>query len=86
MGPNVTGTGPAEIELAGLESGYKARLVCIRAGLAMKERLAAMGLIPGTLMAVIQNQGRGRMIVEVRGTRIMLGRGISNKIHVRIVQ
>lgn len=43
-------------------------------------RLAGLGVALGTDVQVLQNRGRGPMLVLVRGTRIALGRGEALKI------
>jgi ferrous iron transport protein A len=47
-------------------------------------RVVALGLTIGTEVAVIRNSGRGAMIVEVRDTRLALGRGEAIKIQVEV--
>ena len=44
--------------------------------------LAALGLTPGTEIKVCSNLG-GPLVIEVRGSRLSLGRGIASKIMVR---
>ena len=41
-----------------------------------------MGLVPGTPLTVISMNG-GPMILEVMGTRLMIGRGMARKVMVR---
>ncbi|MGQ5488588.1 FeoA family protein [Thauera sp. AutoDN2] len=43
-------------------------------------RLAAMGMVLGASVEVMQNSGRGPMLVRVRDTRLALGRGEANKV------
>ncbi len=43
-------------------------------------RLLDMGLVPGTRVMVLNNQNRGPMLVEVRGSKMALGRGLASKI------
>ncbi|MBU4224808.1 MAG: ferrous iron transport protein A, partial [Chloroflexi bacterium] len=43
-------------------------------------RLAGLGVTPGVEVTVLQNFGRGPMIVTVRDTRIALGRGETFKV------
>ena len=43
-------------------------------------RLASLGFTPGARLRVVQNFGRGPIIVNVRDTRIALGRGEAEKI------
>jgi Fe2+ transport system protein FeoA len=43
-------------------------------------RLASLGFTPGARLQVIQNYGRGPIIVRLRDTRVALGRGEAQKI------
>lgn len=45
-------------------------------------RLAALGFTPEAEVTILQNFGRGPMLVTVRDTRIALGRGEAGKIRV----
>jgi ferrous iron transport protein A len=70
------------ISLAVLPSGTRAvvrRLPHMR-GLA--RRLVALGLTPGAEVQVLQNWGRGPLIVEVRCARLALGRGQAARVMV----
>jgi Fe2+ transport system protein FeoA len=51
-------------------------------GRALTSRLATLGFTPGTELLMVQNYGWGPVIVQVRGTRIALGRGEARKIQV----
>jgi len=51
-------------------------------GRRLGERLAAMGLTPGTRVTVLCHSG-GPMIIEVRGSRLSLGQGMARKILVK---
>jgi ferrous iron transport protein A len=44
-------------------------------------RLAALGFVPTTPIMMVQNFGRGPVIVEVRGTRVALGRREARKVY-----
>ena len=44
------------------------------AGRGIVARLASLGFTPGVEVTMVQNYGRGPLIVEVRGTRVALGR------------
>lgn len=52
----------------------------LRGGGELVHRLAAMGLTVGAQLVVLQNTGRGPMLVSVRDTRIALGRGEAIKV------
>jgi ferrous iron transport protein A len=45
-------------------------------------RLATLGFTPGAKLTMVQNFGRGPLIVSIRGTRIALGRGEATKVRV----
>jgi Fe2+ transport system protein FeoA len=47
------------------------------------ERLAALGFVPGTALWVESNNGRGPVIVRVRGARVAIGRGQAGRMLVR---
>ncbi|NWG87901.1 MAG: ferrous iron transport protein A [Hydrogenophilaceae bacterium] len=76
---------PATVSLDQLPAGAKAVVRQLRGGRELVNRLAAMGLTEGARLAVLQNTGRGPMLVSVRDTRIALGRGEAIKILVEAV-
>jgi len=51
-------------------------------GRGILSRLATLGFTPGAPLTVLQNFGRGPLIVAVRDTRIALGRGEAGTIYV----
>jgi Fur family ferric uptake transcriptional regulator len=67
---------PLSLVLAG-EQVVIARLVGWRQ---IQQRLADMGLTPGTTIEVIKASGPGPIIVAFRGSRLALGRGLSQKV------
>ncbi|MBN1631403.1 MAG: ferrous iron transport protein A [Thermoleophilia bacterium] len=48
----------------------------------LARRLIAMGLTPGAEVHVLQNRGRGPLIIEVHGVRLALGRGQAARVAV----
>ncbi|MBO4980665.1 MAG: ferrous iron transport protein A [Lachnospiraceae bacterium] len=46
-------------------------------------RLQALGLNDGTFVKVLNRKKKGAMIIQVRGTRLALGRHISSNITIR---
>jgi Fe2+ transport system protein FeoA len=69
--------------LALVNTGTKVKLVTIEAGNQLKNRLLAMGLIPGVEIEVVSNSFFGPFLIAVKGSRVMLGRGIAQKIFVQ---
>jgi len=66
--------------LAMASPGEVVRVADVRAGRGLTRRLADMGLLPGTVIRVINSQMRGPVVVEVKGTRLALGHGMAHKI------
>jgi len=71
------------LPLSELESGQQATFVELRGGWGMKGRITSLGFTPGVSILMIQNYGWGPLIVEVRGTRVALGRHEANRILVQ---
>ena len=65
-----------------VNEGTKTILKAINGGQQIRGRLAALGLLPGTELEVIQNSGHGPFVVSVRGSRIVIGRGMAAQIEV----
>jgi ferrous iron transport protein A len=66
--------------LADLPSGANAVLLRFDSGKEAIGRLTSLGFTPGASISMVQNSGRGPLVVIVRGTRIALGRGEAQKI------
>lgn len=71
---------PAYVSLDQLTKGSQAVVQQLRGGGKLVSRFAAMGLTEGARLVVLQNSGHGPMLVNVRDTRIALGRGEAIKI------
>jgi Fe2+ transport system protein FeoA len=63
--------------------GEVVTVVNIRAGWGLHRRLADMGLLPGVSIRVINNQMPGPIIIDLRGSRLVLGHGVAQKIMVK---
>ena len=68
------------VSLSGVKAGQTVRLVRVDAGHGLKHRLAAMGLLSNTKIKVLRNEGKGQLVVNVKGSKVVLGRGMSEKI------
>ena len=69
--------------LSQVEAGQTVRLVSVDAGIDLKQRLAAMGLLPNVQITVVRNWHCGRIIVNVKNTKVVLGRGMAHKVMVK---
>ncbi|MEN8126891.1 MAG: FeoA family protein [Planctomycetota bacterium] len=65
-----------------IPAGAVAKIVTIEAGRGLKNRLAAMGLLVNVEIRVIRNDGAGQIIVNVKNSKVILGRGMSHKVFV----
>lgn len=67
--------------LSALKENEKGKIAGIEGGREITRRLTHMGFDPGTEVRMVKNEGRGPVIVELRGSgRIALGRGMAEKI------
>jgi len=69
--------------LSTVGDGEKVKLVRIDAGRGLNSRLASMGLVPNVEITVVSNRQRGPFMISVKNSKMMLGRGMANKIMVR---
>jgi ferrous iron transport protein A len=74
-----------KILLKDVSDHSKVRLIKVDAGQALKARLAAMGLLPGVEFTVVNNGHPGPLVIDLKGSRIVLGRGMAGKIFVKAV-
>jgi len=66
------------------KEGERVMIREITGGRRKQARLTDMGLRPGDLIEIINNAGRGRIILALGPTRLAIGRGIAEKIMVSI--
>jgi ferrous iron transport protein A len=73
----------SDTPLIGLDQvaqGSRAVVRTLAGGVALVSRLAALGVVTGAPLEMLQNRGRGPLLVLVRGTRLALGRGEARRI------
>jgi ferrous iron transport protein A len=68
------------VSLGTVRNGELVQIRKMRGGHQFLSRLASLGFTPGAELQVVQNYGRGPIIVSLRGTRVALGRGEAEKI------
>lgn len=71
------------IQLLNAPRGIPMEIVSLNGCNNMLQKLTAMGLTHHTVVRVMRGGGNGPMVVEVRGSRVGLGQGISSRIMVR---
>ncbi len=72
----------AAVPLITVAEGAEVTLLDVRGGSLMTHRLAEMGLTPGVRLRVVSRGDRGPCIVNVKDSRLMLGRGMIERIFV----
>jgi Fe2+ transport system protein FeoA len=71
-----------ERPLSTIRPGRTVRLVRVDAGRGLNSRLASMGLVPNVQITVLNSDRPGPFVIAVRGSKMMLGRGMAHKIMV----
>jgi Fur family ferric uptake transcriptional regulator len=74
----------AVVPLSFVLPGEEVVIARLEGGRRVQQRLADMGLTPGTTIEVIKASGPGPSIVAFRGSRLALGHGLSQKVLVSI--
>ncbi len=74
------------IALDGVGPGNRVRIVSIDSGQGLTNRLAAMGLLKNEVIKVVRNDGAGQIIVSVKSSKVILGRGMSQKVFVTLIK
>jgi ferrous iron transport protein A len=70
-----------KINLAGVQMGQKVRVVNIRGGLGIRQRLSCLGIHPGDYIMVTKSAlMRGPILINIHGNQVALGRGIATKV------
>jgi len=70
------------MSLTNVETGKRVYIIGLNAGQGMQGRLAAMGLVPGVQIEVISGSAWGPIIVAVKGSRVIFGHGMAQKVMV----
>jgi len=70
------------IPLAMVKPGETVQVTEVRAGGGLQRRLADLGLTRGVRIKVINSQRPGPVLINLRGARVALGRGVAQKIAV----
>lgn len=68
--------------LAQLPCGARAQVAGLPGHHGLARRLIALGLTPGAEVRVLQNRGRGPLIVEAHGARLAIGRKQADRVSV----
>lgn len=74
-----------QIQLNQVRQNLWVIVIHVDAGLKATQRLSGLGIVPGTPIRVLSEAPfHGPIQIEVRGTRLVLGQGLAQKIMVRM--
>ena len=62
--------------------GNSVRIAFIDCGHGLQAKLASLGIVNGREIRIIRNRGGGPLVIKAMNGRIILGRGMANKISV----
>lgn len=62
--------------------GAVVRVIHLSGGPEARRKMLDLGIVPGEELKVSRNDGNGPLLVLVRGTSMMIGRGLADKIRV----
>jgi ferrous iron transport protein A len=65
-----------------VQAGQTVRIAAINAGYGLRVRLVSMGLLPNVEVTVIKHGRPGPFVVAVKGSKVVLGKGMADKIMV----
>ena len=68
--------------LSTVRDGETVKIARVEAGRGLNSRLASMGLVPNVQITVVNNTHPGPFVIIVKGSKMMLGRGMAHKIMV----
>ena len=82
----MTSEKPHRSPLSEITTGARVVFRGLDAGRGLISRLAALGLVAGAQMEVLQNSGHGPVLVRVQNTRMALGRAEAKKVLVEEIE
>lgn len=68
--------------LSTVKAGEKVKVAVINAGHGLNSRLASMGILPNVEITVISSGWPGPFVINVKDSKVVLGRGMADKIMV----
>jgi Fe2+ transport system protein FeoA len=69
-----------EITLATRKPGESVVIRAIAQGRTLRQRLLNLGIVPGETVQIIRGGGRNPMVLEIRGTKVVIGAGMAEKV------
>lgn len=74
------------VSLERVASGKTVRVVSLAGGRHAREKLMGLGIVPGEKIRVRKNESGGPLIIDIYGSKTVLGTGLAQKVHVMVVE
>ncbi|MCD6161993.1 MAG: FeoA domain-containing protein [candidate division Zixibacteria bacterium] len=71
-----------QLHLSDARVGQVYTMLGLEGGHGIREKIYSMGLNPGVSFIILINSGSGPIEIEVRQTKLAIGRGMANKIRI----
>jgi len=59
------------------------KVIRIEGGFGIMDKLKPLGILPGENVEIIRNDNSGPLVLSVKGSRMVIGRGMAQKIYVK---
>ena len=67
-------------QLSSLSSGKKMQITLLDGGREFRSKMLNLGIVPGETVEVVRGGGAMPLVVEVKGTKVMIGKGAAVRI------
>jgi Fe2+ transport system protein FeoA len=72
-----------KMSLSELKPGISVIVESISGGKHLRQRLVNLGVLPGSEVSVVRSNKMGPLVLNVKGSRIMIGQGMARQIYVK---
>jgi ferrous iron transport protein A len=59
------------------------KVIRIEGGFGVMDKLKPLGILPGENVEILRNDNTGPLVLSVKGSRMVIGRGMAQKIYVK---
>jgi len=73
------------VSLTFAPAGTPLLVVSTAGGREFERKIAALGIYPDEKLEIVERHGRGALVINVKGSRLAIGHGMSSKIKVRVL-
>lgn len=78
----ICGSAKPSFPLSSADTGESVRIVCVRGGTNIQERMLSIGLALDDVITVVKRQNKGALLISKNGSRYLFGGGLAHKINV----